>query len=528
MAKNLLNKETSNLEALARTRFGTVTAAELKLVRAAPSGEIAWCGPSQRDDDPRNDPSQADTWNRERQIRAGLIRWLCVDRSARAQVDPQGIYVHGAKIVDELELSFIVVPFPLRLWRCALMSDVNLHSVGIPELDFSGSWVASLDADGASVKGSVFLRNEFRALGEVRLQGAEIGTVLDCEDGTFTNPQSKEQPGSGEALNANGIMVKGSVLLSGRFRAEGRVQFMGATIGQDVDCSSATFINPPRKGLSASGTAFAADGIHLDGSMFLSGLHAEGGVGLVGAQIGGDLGCEQATFMNPLKKDLGGSGAALLGDRASVKGSAFFRFGFQAEGCVCLPSARIGGALDCRRGVFAALDLTNASAGSILDDEGSWPERGRLDLDGFFYGRISDGPKDAKSRLRWLGRQPERPFRPQPYVQLARILREAGDDDGARQVLVAMEDRRWDTTEDHHWTDPLQKWPLRVTVGYGYRPLRALWEVVGLSALGWIIYRRSYLAGSMVPSEKEAYQSFEAEGQLPLHYRRFAPLVYSI
>jgi len=62
---------------------------------------------------------------------------------------------------------------------------------------------------------------------------------------------------------------------------------------------------------------------------------------------------------------------------------------------------------------------------------------------------------------------------------------------------------------------PSSKMPLKVTVGYGYRPLWAFWEVLVFSALGWIVYRRSYLAGSMVPTDKDANQSFKSDGQSP-------------
>jgi len=43
------------LEVLARARFGVLSQAELKLLRAAPKGEVAWCGPSAKDDDLAND-----------------------------------------------------------------------------------------------------------------------------------------------------------------------------------------------------------------------------------------------------------------------------------------------------------------------------------------------------------------------------------------------------------------------------------------------------------------------------------------
>jgi len=79
----------------------------------------------------------------------------------------------------------------------------------------------------------------------------------------------------------------------------------------------------------------------------------------------------------------------------------------------------------------------------------------------------------AEARLKWLDRQPE--FAPPPYRQLAKVLRELGDDDGAKCVLHELETR----------TRVLRRrslnWPLRwfrfgedvfsdATVGYGIHP----------------------------------------------------------
>jgi len=71
------------------------------------------------------------------------------------------------------------------------------------------------------------------------------------------------------------------------------------------------------------------------------------------------------------------------------------------------------------------LNLTNAKVGLLVDQEASWPEKGRLFLDGFVYDQIAAGPADAKvpidatTRLRWLRLQPdEYGYLPQPYEQL--------------------------------------------------------------------------------------------------------------
>jgi hypothetical protein len=294
----------------------------------------------------------------------------------------------------------------------------------------------------------------------------------------------------------------------------------------------------------------SADGIIVKGSMFLckdqhaTGFYSEGEVRLLDAQIGENLECEGGAFVSGWKKNLDGDDSALNAERAEIKGDVFLsasewqrlvpyrgivlRGTFQAVGIVSFSGARIVGNMDLRRSLLTGtqLKLERATVGSMMFSKGHWPKPGNLFLDGFVYGRIADGPADADTNLTWIALQPQKPFRPQPFLQLAKVLREAGDDDGERQVLVAMEDRRW--MADHPPAISPIRLPFKVVAGYGYRPLWAAWEIMGLSALGWIIYRRSYLAGSIVPAEKDACGSFRANGMPPDYHPRFSPFVYSV
>jgi hypothetical protein len=564
-----------DLEGLARARFGELSKAELELLHAAPKGAVAWCGPTEKDDDPANDPAKADEWGHEREIRADLIRWLCVDRDAKSAVDPKGIRVHGARIPGRLDLSSVRVPFPLLLRRCRLTEHANLTSAGLPALDLAGSRAQSvtaegavvnadlsledgfraegevrllgaqiggdlacrrgtfksaddaLSADGANVKGAVFLSDGFSTEGTVRLLGAQIGSNLDCRGGTFRNPGKK-------ALSADRADVKGSVFLSSGFSAEGEVRLLGVQIGGSLDCSGGTFKNPGQD-------ALYADRANVKGGVFLrDGFSVEGTVRLLGAQIGGDVGCPASTFKNPGKN-------ALSADGAEVKGSFFLGEGFGAEGTVRLPGAQIGGNLDCDggrlsevkaenavvrgtlfwRGVEAtSLDLINASAGSLVDDEKSWPHKGKLFLDGFIYDHISgDSPRDAKTRLRWLELQD--PFAPKPYRQLAKVLREAGDDSGARKVLFEMERRRRQV-EDRRWYARAWGWLLKWAIGYGFYPWRAVVGLAALAIIGLGLFWFGYSRGAMTPTDKEAYCFFRTQGRPPDYYQRFTASVYSI
>jgi hypothetical protein len=518
------------LEHLGRARFGTLNGAELKLLHAVAGGRPAYCGPSKFANDPANDPSTAQNWGSGRQVRAELIRWLCLDQRARDHVTQSGIVVIAAKVTGGLNLSNVTVPFPLALVRCVLTEEAELFSVEIHTLSFWKSWIRSLAAESARVKESVFLRG-IRTDGFVNLAHAQVGGNLDCDDATFIGSKSA---GSFRALYADAVVVGGSLLLH-NVRAEGEVRLLGAQIGGNLECDGGQFKNPSRSDVPGSGIALSADSATVKGAVFLRDhFQAEGEVRLMEAQIGGEVDCDHGIFLNPPK----GRGTILLGaigtfalklEGAKVKGSVRLRDGFRAEGAVDLERAHIEGDLDSAKGEFesAILDLTDATVGSIIDDDKSWPRQGRLYLDGLVYARVAGGPRDVEKRLTWLGLQPEKPFARQPYMQLAQVFKESGDGDGAVLVLVEMERRRR-RYEYHTLAAQLKSWVLRETIGYGYDPMRSVWAIAGLSALGWIVYRRSYIAGNMVPTEKDAYESFKTEGEPPAYYDAFAPLVYSV
>jgi len=470
-----------DLVTLVSARFGELSVAETKLLEAASKGELAVCGPNDNQDDPANDPAKAGEWSTDREIRAELIRWLCVDGAAQEQVDPKGIRTFGARVVGKQDLSYVVVPFGLALQRCRLMEDAEFYSTELPKLDLQGTWVRSFNADRISVKGSIFLRDGFRAEGEVRLLGAQVSGNLDCGNSVFMNP-------SGDALSADRVNVKGDVFLDDGFRAEGVVRLSGAQIGGTLDCEKGAFTNSSKKALNASG-------IRVKGNIFLrDGFRAEGEVRLAGAQIEGDFVCIGSRI-----------NGQLVAQGLSVRGHLFW------SGIANPEQARV--------------DLRNGSVGALIDDIENWPPAGQLVLDGFTYARISAAEKGAGKRLKWLARQES--FAPQPYRQLARVLREEGDEAGARRVLFEMELLRRQK-EDRGRLERFWSGMLRRTIGFGYYPAKSLLWLLGLTVVSMFLTWGGYAVGSLAPADKEAYGPFKQSSQLPLHYDRFYPPVYAL
>lgn len=381
----------------------------------------------------------------------------------------------------------------------------------------------ALNGEGVKVTGSVFTRYDFSAEGEVVLFNAEIGGDLDCGRGSFQNPGNAATPRSGVALNAIGAKVGGSVFLRWGFSADGAVQLFGAEIGRSIDCDGGKIQNPANAAIPGSGVALNAEIVKVGGPVTLNNFLPQGEVRLFNAKIVGDLDCSGGKFNNPANESVPGSGVALDATGLNIHGSLLLGQQFSAAGSVKLVNARITGSLRCSGAAFETLELMDVSAGSLMDDKASWPTAGKLLLDGFVYGRISGIPIETRERLEWLKLQPS--FARQPYRQLASILGNAGDDLGSRRVLSEMQRQAW---EQRRQPVRLISHLLRLTIGYGYFPLRAVWLIVLLVGIGSGVYWMAYKTGSIVPTQKDAYASFAKNCYAPIEYERFHAIPYSL
>jgi hypothetical protein len=181
-----------------------------------------------------------------------------------------------------------------------------------------------------------------------------------------------------------------------------------------------------------------------------------------------------------------------------------------------------------RSGKKTILNLTGATAGTLVDDNSSWPHQNYLRLAGFSYKNVTafDDPSGSTlwERLAWLKLQPQ--FWPQPYEMLATVLAEQGQGELATRVRIEEEDARARTMRGS-----AKVWHrmLGFFVRYGYEPLRAFVFVGVFVVFGWIVFTLGYRSGLIVPTEYNAYASFRYDStNTPQGYQRFNGFVYSL
>jgi hypothetical protein len=420
---------------MAQARFGVLSDAELKMLRAAPTRQLAWASKSEDPDDPLNDLAKAESWGRERTIRAELLSWLLSDAEASKLVHPSGVGVAAARIVGKLDLSYLEITHPLTLLDCSIPDGVDLSYAWVKGIDLRRSWTGKIEGDLSKVHGDLDLPlGRFDAISLFR---SEIEGNLDCSASRLVG-----KPPLAAAL----AIINGDVVLQGGVETAGVIDLRLAKIGQSLSVNRARFIGPSENGLNA--------------------------------------------------------------ERATIGGTLYW--------------------VDVTKTARTELDLSNAHAASLWDDEKSWPAPGNLYLDGFSYQDFAGGPADELARLRWLRLQPlALQAQPQPYRQLAHVLRYDGREEGAVQVEIAREDAltRYGGTMIATW---LWREALRITIGYGYRPLRALWWILGFVLLGAVLFRSGYKAGLITPTEESAYHAFIGSGAPPHHYPPFSSFIYAL
>jgi hypothetical protein len=529
--------------------------AEKKLIEGCKRGELTTLGNGTRP----NRPIKA------RNIRADLLRYLILGGCEQCRLHERGVQLAGAWIVGKLDLSFASAKGAVRLLRCAFAEPIVADQANFDRLVLNGSSLPGLNAEGAAIKGDVFLR-ELESTGEVSFSGAEIGGQLLCNGAELNG-------GEGKALNAQSATIRGGVFLR-NLKSTGEVSLSGAEIGGQLSGNGAELNG-------GEGTALNAQNATIGGHVFFGKAKSTGEVSFVGAEIEGQLSAEEAELN-------GGEGTALNAQSAKIRGDVFLRnlksagevsfAGAEIEGQLSAEEAELNGgkvkALNAQRmivreGLFwrniklviGEVDLNTAHLGDLVDDEQSWDTVPSLSLVGLIYEDLA-GPLDLPFRKRWLknGAQFNGQFHPQPYQQLAKFYRETGHRHEAREILIEKEreqrkavrasirkgrrkaesdvpfsvktalpwswdaTRRWISFYLSPWLRIGWNWfwdvLIRNIAGYGYKPWLSLAWLAGMIGIVWAVAYFTWNAGDFAPNSAIVLTSpeWKAVADLPEVY----------
>ena len=423
--------------------------------------------------------------------------------------------------VDLSGAGFLV----LRFVNCTLPAFIGASLSVSADLDLSGSQFSGVSGyeselshvgqcaihlNNARIGGKLDMsstkRSRFSASGTVRLDGARVEGEVSVS-GALLN-------GCGEpALSGRSITVGSNVDLGPgaghRCEASGEVVFVAAQITGDLNCAGTRLSNPDGRALHCEDIKVESVALTADDDANL--FEAHGRLNFLTANIGGSF------FMSNARLAPGPDYTGLL-----EKGGPIVINLQQARISHALALNNIG-ALESERASSSPGDgwfsvrgwflLTGAQLNALFDNiETGWPAHGFLDLDGATYDRIRHvgGEQLTARRIAWLRRQfpdgkpDSASFRPQPYEQLSRVLRQHGLAREANEVAVEKIRMRLAARVDR----PLARiFPnlLMLVSKHGYSTSRAALSFLIFVLLGTAMYATALFAFQQpfVPVENE-------------------------
>jgi len=391
---------------MAEAEFPDLTEPEREVVRCAAVGE--WADLAQWGPQPAKGKKRKPGGG---PLRSSVLTWLCTDVRAKRLVHRKGLFILHASLDTQLDLQSADVPFFFGLHACRL---------------------PGLDAKGARIGSNLYLKHCYID-GMLDIHSTCIGGQVLC-DGALVRGVD------GVSIRADGADIDGPVFFSKGFCALGGIRLLGAKIKGPLDCTGGHFLNHKGYALTADRAEIGSD-VLLCGRASADGVsyrfRAVGEVRLLGAVIKGQLNCDGGTFLNK-------NGVALHLQGASVS-DAILLEPKRLRGVVNLYCAVVEGVVRMRSESTAKtiMDLRGAKVNILIDSQKSWPETGKLTLDGFVYEEIHHkSPRSVADRLEWLRRMPNGQFLPQPYEQLAKWFQKTGHDSEAREIRIAKEEAR--------------------------------------------------------------------------------------
>jgi hypothetical protein len=311
---------------------------------------------------------------RKRTVRADVLRACC--RELKDRIDPRGLRLTNVMVTGGLDLTGLVVPFPLRFEGCEFDTAPVVEGAQLFELSLTGSprlpgllgnglrVRRDLDLSRSRIAGAHWTSASTAKRSAIWLCEAEIGGRLLCLD-TVVDGQGDR------SLQADRVRVGGAVRLLREFHSLGEIRLIGARISGTLDLSGAHIVAP-------GGPALNLEDAVLEGSMFLIESSAErrpeihGGVAMGSVRIAGRLLVRNAIIEPPADAPRfstrgrpGTVGAAVDASGLSVGGEVILAERCEISGRIdmsisTVSNVSVGGGCVLRAPGRTALDLTNS------------------------------------------------------------------------------------------------------------------------------------------------------------------------
>ncbi|MER6265699.1 oxidoreductase [Streptomyces sp900105755] len=410
-----------------------------------------------------DDPHGGHPWGPERTVRARIVCWLLLDGPPALDGRVASLKLAGVRITGTLDLAGgTVLPY-MELRGCRFDDEILLPEAHFTTARFVNCAAPRLEAARLHTEGDLHLPR-CRFLGGVRLTDAHIGTDL------LLNQAVVYRDRSGRSIAADGMTV-GQDLTAELLETHGEISLRSAKVGVSLSLRGARLRNP-------------------DGRFALN--------------------APQLTVGRTLYLTPAGVGGPWQSGTTPARGTRIQRF--ECQGGVRLDDGRFGDAVDLERARLTFTDdqelslrrvqapelrflgeepqrgrvvLSGARVVNLVDRATSWPGPGRLHMGGFGYENlVPQGPFPLTRRLDWVAAATAE-YNPEPYERLATVLRAAGEDEDAREVLLAKQRRRRETLPP---AAKLWGFAQDLTVAYGYRPGRAAVWMAVLWAAGTLAF----------------------------------------
>ncbi|WP_237551525.1 MULTISPECIES: oxidoreductase [unclassified Streptomyces] len=413
-----------------------------------------------------DDPHGGHPWGPGRSVRARIVAWLLLAGPPALDGRVSSLKLQGVQITDTLDLAGGTIEPYVELKDCRFEKEVLLPEAHFTTLRLVNCSVPRLEAARVHTEGDLHLpRSRFHT--GVRLTDAHIGTDL------LLNQAVAFRDRTGKSIAGDGMSV-GQDLQAEMLETHGELSLRGATVGVSLSLRGSRLSN------SHGQRALNAPQLTVERTLYLT----PAGVGnsfLSNGTPARGTRVQRFECVGGLRLDDGRFGDAIDLDAA--------RFTMRTDQEVSLrrvqtPELRF----TCEGPERGLIVLNGAKVVNLVDKATSWPVAGQFRVNGFTYENlIPIGAFPLHRRLGWLSdATPE--YRPEPYEQLANILRNAGEDADAREVLLAKQRRRRETlpVAAKVW-GYIQDW----TVAYGYRPGRAAVWMAVLWAVSAVAFSRA-------------------------------------